>query len=239
MKVYGKNACLETLKAKKLTIDNLKVQLGLKDNISNTIIRLAREAGAKITFLKKDILDKEQRNHQGFIMETSEFKYVEVEDILSVAESKDESVFILILDGITDPHNLGAIIRSAECAGVHGIIIPKNRSASVNEVVVKTSAGAASYMKIAKVVNLSQVVEDLKKQNIFIYAAEKGGTSIYKTNLKGNIAVIIGGEGDGVRTLTKKISDEIISIPEFGKINSLNASVATGVILFEAVRQRR
>lgn len=239
MKLYGKNACLETLKAGEATIDSLKVQIGLSDNMSNTIIRLAREAGAKIQFLKREILDREQRNHQGFIMETSNFKYSSVEDILAYAEEKNEDAFILILDEITDPHNLGAIIRTAECSGVHGIIIPKNRSVSVNETAVKVSSGAAAYMKIAKVVNLASTIEDLKQKGVFVYAAEKGGNLIYNTNLKGKIAIVIGSEGFGVKQLVKKVSDEMISIPEFGHINSLNASVATGVILYEAVRQRR
>lgn len=239
MKLYGKNACLETLKAGEATIDSLKVQVGLSDNMSNTIIRLAREAGAKIQFLKREILDKEQRNHQGFIMETSNFKYSSVEDILAYAEEKNEDAFILILDEITDPHNLGAIIRTAECSGVHGIIIPKNRSVSVNETAVKVSSGAAAYMKIAKVTNLASTIEDLKQKGVFVYAAEKGGQLIYNTNLKGKIAIVIGSEGFGVKQLVKKVSDEMISIPEFGHINSLNASVATGVILYEAVRQRR
>lgn len=239
MKLYGKNACLETLKAGEATIDSLKVQIGLSDNISNTIIRLAREAGAKIQFLKREILDREQRNHQGFIMETSNFKYSSVEEILAYAEEKGEDAFILILDEITDPHNLGAIIRTAECSGVHGIIIPKNRSVSVNETAVKVSSGAAAYMKIAKVTNLASTIEDLKQKGVFVYAAEKGGQLIYNTNLKGKIAIIIGSEGFGVKQLVKKVSDEMISIPEFGHINSLNASVATGVILYEAVRQRR
>ena len=239
MKLYGKNACLETLKAGEATIDSLKVQIGLSDNISNTIIRLAREAGAKIQFLKREILDREQRNHQGFIMETSNFKYSSVEEILAYAEEKGEDAFILILDEITDPHNLGAIIRTAECSGVHGIIIPKNRSVSVNETAVKVSSGAAAYMKIAKVTNLASTIEDLKQKGVFVYAAEKGGQLIYNTNLKGKIAIVIGSEGFGVKQLVKKVSDEMISIPEFGHINSLNASVATGVILYEAVRQRR
>ncbi len=239
MKLYGKNACLETLKAGEATIDSLKVQIGLSDNISNTIIRLAREAGAKIQFLKREILDREQRNHQGFIMETSNFKYSSVEDILAYAEEKNEDAFILILDEITDPHNLGAIIRTAECSGVHGIIIPKNRSVSVNETAVKVSSGAAAYVKIAKVTNLASTIEDLKQKGVFVYAAEKGGQLIYNTNLKGKIAIVIGSEGFGVKQLVKKVSDEMISIPEFGHINSLNASVATGVILYEAVRQRR
>ena len=239
MKLYGKNACLETLKAGEATIDSLKAQIGLNDNMSNTIIRLAREAGAKIQFLKREILDREQRNHQGFIMETSNFKYSSVEDILAYAEEKNEDAFILILDEITDPHNLGAIIRTAECSGVHGIIIPKNRSVSVNETAVKVSSGAAAYMKIAKVVNLASTIEDLKQKGVFVYAAEKGGNLIYNTNLKGKIAIVIGSEGFGVKQLVKKVSDEMISIPEFGHINSLNASVATGVILYEAVRQRR
>lgn len=238
MKIYGKNPCLECLKAGESTIDSLKVQIGLKDNISNTIIRLARERGAKITFLKREILDKEQKNHQGFIMEISDFKYCEVQDILNLAEEKNEPPFIIILDEINDPHNFGAIIRTAECCGVHGIIIPKNRSVLVNETVVKVSTGATSYVKIAKVVNIANTIEALKEKGIFVYALEKGGKNIYSCNLKGPIAFVVGSEGAGVRSLNKKVSDDVISIPEFGKINSLNASVATAITAYEIRRQR-
>lgn len=239
MKIYGKNPCLECLKAGKSTIDSLKVQIGLKDNISNTIIRLARESGAKVTFLKKEILDREQKNHQGFIMETSDFKYCEVDDILALAKQKNEDPFIIILDEINDPHNLGAIIRTAECCGVHGIIIPKNRSVLVNETVVKVSTGATSYVKIAKVVNLSQTIEKLKDSGIFVYALEKGGKNIYDQSLTGPCAFVVGSEGNGIRSLTKKVCDEMISIPEYGKINSLNASVACAITAYEIRRQRR
>lgn len=239
MKIYGKNPCLECLKAGKSTIDSLKVQIGLKDNISNTIIRLARESGAKVTFLKKEILDREQKNHQGFIMETSDFKYCEVDEILALAKQKNEDPFIIILDEISDPHNLGAIIRTAECCGVHGIIIPKNRSVLVNETVVKVSTGATSYVKIAKVVNLSQTIEKLKDSGIFVYALEKGGKNIYDQSLKGPCAFVVGSEGNGIRSLTKKVCDEMISIPEYGKINSLNASVACAITAYEIRRQRR
>ena len=239
MKIYGKNPCLECLKAGKSTIDSLKVQIGLKDNISNTIIRLARESGAKVSFLKKEILDREQKNHQGFIMETSDFKYCEVDDILALAKQKNEDPFIIILDEINDPHNLGAIIRTAECCGVHGIIIPKNRSVLVNETVVKVSTGATSYVKIAKVVNLSQTIEKLKDSGIFVYALEKGGKNIYGQSLTGPCAFVVGSEGAGIRSLTKKVCDEMISIPEYGKINSLNASVACAITAYEIRRQRR
>ena len=238
MKIYGKNPCLEYLKSKEGTVDSLKVQIGLKDNLSNTIIRLARESGAKISFLKREILDREQKNHQGFIMETSDFKYSEVSDILNVAKERREDPFIIILDEINDPHNLGAIIRTAECCGVHGIIIPKNRSVFVNETVVKVSTGATSYVKIAKVVNIASTIEQLKEQNIFVYALEKGGDNIYKTNLKGPVAFVVGSEGAGIRALNKKVCDDMISIPEFGKINSLNASVACAVTAYEIRRQR-
>ena len=238
MKIYGKNPCLECLKSGESTIDSLKVQVGLKDNLSNTIIRLARENGAKISFLKKEILDKEQKNHQGFIMEVSDYKYCEVQDILSLAKEKGQDPFIIILDEINDPHNFGAIIRTAECCGVHGIIIPKNRSVLVNETVVKVSTGATAYVKIAKVVNISKTIEQLKEQNIFVYALEKGGENLYEQNLTGPIAFVVGSEGQGIRALNKKVSDKIISIPEFGKINSLNASVATAVTAYEIRRQR-
>ena len=147
-------------------------------------------------------------------------------------------MFLLLVDEVSDPHNLGAIIRSAECAGVHGIILPKNRSCQVNDTVIKVSTGACFNMRIAQVVNLNDCIRDLKKKNIFVYSMEADGNSIYKTNLKGNIAMVVGSEGFGVSKLTRQLSDEVISLPLNGKINSLNASNACAICLYEAVRQR-
>ena len=144
----------------------------------------------------------------------------------------------IVLDEVLDPHNLGSVIRVAECAGATGVIIPARRSATVNETVVRTSAGATAYMPVIKVNNLNQAIEEMKKQNIWVYAADMDGEQMYKTNLKGDIALVVGGEGTGVRDLTKKLCDGVISIPMYGKVNSLNASVSAGIVLYEAVRQR-
>ena len=160
------------------------------------------------------------------------------DDILEYANLKDESPFILLVDEVTDPHNLGSIIRSAECSGVHGIIIPANRGVPVNETVIKVSTGAAYNMRIAKVTNINDAIRYLKKQNVWVYSMEADGESIYKTDFTGSVALVVGSEGFGVSRLTKEISDGVVSLPMKGKINSLNASVACGVCLYEVVRQR-
>lgn len=238
MIIEGKNSVLEALKSG-VTINKLMVQNNLTDNISNNIIKLAKEKSIRIDFVSKEILDKKTSNrHQGFICEVTDYKYVEVEDILNKAKSKNEPPFILILDGLQDPHNFGAIIRTAECAGVHGIIIPEHRAIPVNDTVVKTSAGATSNMLIARVGNINNTIEVLKKENIWVYCLEVGGNEITKTNLTGAVALVIGSEGFGVSKLTKERCDEIISIKLKGSINSLNASVAGAIAMYEVVRQR-
>ena len=238
MIIEGKNSVLEALKSG-VTINKLMVQNNLTDNISNNIIKLAKEKSIRIDFVSKEILDKKTSNrHQGFICEVTDYKYVEVEDILNKAKSKNEPPFILILDGLQDPHNFGAIIRTAECAGVHGIIIPEHRAIPVNDTVVKTSAGATSNMLIARVGNINNTIEVLKKENIWVYCLEVGGNEITKTNLTGAVALVIGSEGFGVSKLTKERCDEIISIKLNGSINSLNASVAGAIAMYEVVRQR-
>jgi len=238
MIIEGKNSVLEAVK-NGLTINKMMVQNNLTDNISNEIIKLCKVKGIRIDFVSKEVLDKKTTNrHQGFICEVTDFKYCEVEDILNFASSKNEDAFILILDGIEDPHNFGALIRTAECAGVHGIIIPEHRATPVNDTVVKTSAGATSNMLIARVNNINNIIDILKKENVWIYCLEVGGEEITKTNLTGNIAIVVGSEGNGVSRLTKEKCDGIISIKLKGKINSLNASVAGAVAMYEVVRQR-
>lgn len=220
------------------TIDRLVVQKDLKDAGANRIIADAKARGIKIFFRDKEALDRESEGrHQGFIAEVTDFKYCEVEDILGYAASKGEEPFLLILDGVEDPHNLGSILRVAECGGVHGVVIPRHRAASVNETVVKVSAGAASYVKVAKVTNVNDTIELLKSRNVWVYCADMDGQSVYQTDLTGACAIVIGGEGEGVKRLTRQKCDGVVSVPMHGQVNSLNASVAAGVLVFERSRQ--
>lgn len=237
MKIEGKNAVRECIYANK-TIEKILIQNGSENK---ELINLAKEHGIKVQFVNKTAIDEFSvtKKHQGVIAITTEFKYCTVEDILTFAKSRNEDAFILILDGVEDPHNLGSVLRVAECAGVHGIIIPKDRAVGVTETVVKVSAGASERVKIAKVTNLNRTIEELKAKNIFVYCADMDGEPMTKTNLTGNIALVIGSEGFGVSKLTRKLADGIISIPMFGKINSLNASVSAGIVVYEAIRQRK
>ncbi len=238
MIIEGKNAVLEALKSD-TTINKLMVQNNLSDNASNQIIKLAKDKGVRIDFVSKDVLDKKTKNrHQGFVCDVTDFKYGEVEDIFAKAKQLGQEPFIVVLDGVEDPHNFGAIIRTCECAGVHGIIIPEHRACAVNDTVVKTSAGATANMIIARVNNLNRCIEILKKENVWVYCLETGGKEMTQTNLKGSIAVVVGSEGKGVSKLTREICDDTVSIKLNGKINSLNASVATAIMVYEIVRQR-
>lgn len=237
MKIEGKNAVRECIMSGK-TIEKILFQNGGQNQ---ELLNLARERGIKVQFVNKSALDdfSVTKKHQGVIAISTDFKYSSVEDILKLAKEKNEDNFILILDGVEDPHNLGSVLRVAECAGVHGIIIPKDRAVGVTETVVKVSAGASERVKIAKVTNLNRTIEELKQKNIFVYCADMDGAPMTKTNLTGNIALVIGSEGFGVSKLTRKLADGIISIPMFGKINSLNASVSAGIVTYEAIRQRK
>ena len=237
MKIEGKNAVREILNSK-LRIDKVLILKGATD--LNDIVSQAKNKRIRVDFVDKQVLDRQSENghHQGVLAYASDYNYCDVDDILKYAQNKNEDVFLLLVDEVSDPHNLGAIIRSAECAGVHGIILPKNRSCQVNDTVIKVSTGACFNMRIAQVVNLNDCIRDLKKKNIFVYSMEADGNSIYKTNLKGNIAMVVGSEGFGVSKLTRQLSDEVISLPLNGKINSLNASNACAICLYEAVRQR-
>lgn len=240
MVIYGKNAVLENLKAKK-AVFKLFISQSFREDKENEIIWLARKSNIDIQFVDKKELDKlsQEGHHQGYVAQVEDFVYSEVEDILAFANQKGEQPFLVILDGIEDPHNLGSVLRVCECAGVHGVIIPKHRACSINETVFKTSAGAGTYVKVAKVTNLNQTIEKLKKEGIWVYAVELGGQNIYAQNLQGSIALVIGSEGKGVSQLTRKICDDVLTLPMFGKINSLNASVACGISVFEVIRQRR
>ena len=238
MIIEGKNSVFEALNGG-VTINKLMVQKGLTDHMSNQIIKLAKDKCIRIDFVEKAVLDKKCNNrHQGFVCDVTDFKYGEVDDILNKAKSLNEDAFIVVLDGIEDPHNFGAIIRTCECAGVHGIIIPEHRACAVNDTVVKTSAGATANTIIARVGNLNNTIEYLKTNGVWVYCLETGGEELTKTNLTGPIAVVTGSEGKGVSKLTRQKCDNTVSIKLKGKVNSLNASVATAVVVYEIVRQR-
>lgn len=240
MKIYGRNAVLEAIKAG-TTIDRLVAARDQKDVGAQKVINEAKSRGIKVFFYDKTVLDREAdgKRHQGFIAEVTDFKYCELSDILARAEEKGEPPLILILDGVEDPHNLGSILRVAECAGAHGVVIPRHRSVSVNDTVVKVSAGAAAHVLVAKVTNVNDAIDELKERGVWVYAADMDGDDIYKTNLKGAVAFVIGGEGGGVKQLTKKKCDGAVSLPMRGKVNSLNASVAAGIVVYEYLRQNR
>ncbi|MBQ4558294.1 MAG: 23S rRNA (guanosine(2251)-2'-O)-methyltransferase RlmB [Clostridia bacterium] len=230
LKIEGRNAVREAI-LNGTTIEKIIASNGVKDNTFNEIIKLAKDKKIKIQFVDNVILNQQSKTgkHQGLIAISSDFSYSSVDDIIKNKHKEDN--FILILDGIEDPHNFGSIVRVCECFGVDGIIIGKNRACPVNETVIKTSAGATSYVKIAKVTNINDTIKKLQENNIWVYACELGGQDINKTNFSGNCAIVIGSEGFGTSALTKKLCDTVVTIPMCGKINSLNASVATGIAI--------
>jgi 23S rRNA (guanosine2251-2'-O)-methyltransferase len=213
---------------------------GCKDGPVMTIIREAKKHDTIIRYTEKELLDKMSKtgHHQGVIANAAAYEYAEVQDILDAAKAKGEAPFIFVLDGIEDPHNLGAIIRTANSCGAHGVIIPKRRAVGLTATVAKTSAGALNYTPVAKVTNLSTTIEELKKEGLWFVCADMGGDTMYKVNLKGPIGLVIGNEGEGVSRLVKEKCDFTASIPMHGNIDSLNASVAAGVLAYEIVRQR-
>ena len=235
----GRNAVLEAFRSGK-TVDRLFVLDGCQDGPVKTILREAKKQDTMVQYVKKERLDQlsETKNHQGVIAYCAACEYAEVSDILENAKKKGEAPFIVLLDGIEDPHNLGAIIRTANQAGAHGVIIPKRRAVGLTATVARTSAGAVNYTPVAKVTNLVTVMEDLKKEGMWFVCADMGGTTMYDLNLKGPIGLVIGNEGEGVGRLVKEKCDMIASIPMKGDIDSLNASVAAGVLAYEIVRQR-
>lgn len=239
MKIEGKNPVRELLKTDE-TIEKLMIVNGTNDAELRKFQQMAKDKGVKVEFADRRALDKlsETGHHQGVIAFYTDFKYADLNETILSARNDGKDILFIVLDEVLDPHNLGSVIRVAECAGATGVIIPARRSATVNETVVRTSAGATAYMPVIKVNNLNQAIEEMKKQNIWVYAADMDGEQMYKTNLKGDIALVVGGEGTGVRDLTKKLCDGVISIPMYGKVNSLNASVSAGIVLYEAVRQR-
>ena len=237
MTVEGKNAVSELIKTQK-TIDKVLVQNGMRDAESRKLVSEIRDRGVKIAFADKSVLDKQCKSgrHQGFIAFVTDYEYADLYDMIE--NTRDKDCFFLVLDGIEDPHNLGSIIRVAECGGLDGIIIGKHRSASVTYTVMRISEGGANHVAIAKETNINNAIEALKEAGVWVYGLELGGSDLYKTNLKGRIAIVIGGEDTGINRLTKQKCDGVVSIQMHGKINSLNASVACGVAVFEALRQR-
>lgn len=237
--IEGRNAVIEAFRSGK-TIDKIYILDGCQDGPMSTIRREAKKHGTLVKYVEKERLDQlsSTGKHQGVIAYAAAYTYAEVEDMLQSAREKKEDPFLILLDGIEDPHNLGAIIRTANQAGAHGVIIPKNRAVGLTAVVARTSAGALNYTPVAKVTNLSKTIEELKKEGMWFVCADMEGTRMYDLNLKGAIGLVIGGEGDGVSRLVKESCDMTASIPMKGEIDSLNASVAAGVLAYEIARQR-
>ena len=239
MTIEGRNAVMEAFRSGK-TIDRVYVLKGCQDGPINSILREARKHDTLVNFVAKERLDQmsETGKHQGVIASAAAYAYAEVEDMLKLAEEKGEPPFLFLLDDIEDPHNLGAIIRTANLAGAHGVIIPKRRAVGLTATVARTSAGALNYTPVAKVTNLSATIEELKEKGMWFVCADMGGTTMYDLNLTGPIGLVFGNEGDGVSRLVKEKCDFVASIPMKGEIDSLNASVAAGVLAYEIVRQR-
>jgi len=237
--IEGRNAVLEALRAGK-PIDKLFILDGCQDGPIRTIVREAKKHDTILNFVTKERLAQlsETGRHQGVIAYAAAYEYAEIEDMFALAEQREEDPFIFLLDGIEDPHNLGAIIRTANLAGAHGVIIPKRRAAGLTATVAKTSAGALNYTPVAKVTNLVQTMEELKEKGMWFVCADMEGESMYRLSLTGPIGLVIGSEGEGVGRLVKKNCDFAAAIPMKGNIGSLNASVAAGVLAYEIVRQR-
>lgn len=237
--IEGRNAVLEAFRSGK-TIDKLFILDGCHDGPIQSITREARKQDTIVSYVAKERLDQlsETKKHQGVIAIGAAYEYAQVDDILRIAEEKGEPPFIFLLDNIEDPHNLGAIIRTANLAGAHGVIIPKRRAVGLTAAVARTSAGAINYTQVAKVTNLSSVIKELKEKGLWFVCGDKEGTPMYQTNLKGPIGLVIGSEGEGVGKLVKENCDFTVSIPMKGDIDSLNASVAAGILAYEIVRQR-
>lgn len=237
--IEGRNAVIEAFRAGK-PIDKIFILDGCQDGPVSTIKREAKKKDVMIKYVTKERLDQisETGKHQGVIAYAAAYEYAELEDIFDKAKEKGEDPFIMILDNIEDPHNLGAIIRTANLAGAHGVIIPKNRAVGLTATVARTSAGALNFTPVVKVTNISKTIQELKNRGLWFVCADMGGTEMYKLNLKGPIGLVIGNEGDGVSRLVRENCDMIASIPMKGDIDSLNASVAAGVLAYEIVRQR-
>lgn len=237
--IEGRNAVIEAFRSGR-AIDKLYILDGCQDGPVMTIKREAKKRDTLVKYVTRERLNQmsDTGKHQGVIAVAAAYEYAEVEDILAAAGEKGEAPFIFLLDNIEDPHNLGAIIRTANLAGAHGVIIPKNRAARLTATVARTSAGALNYTPVARVTNLSKTIEDLKKEGLWFVCADMGGTTMYQLDLKGPIGLVIGSEGEGVGRLVKEKCDMIAAVPMKGDIDSLNASVAAGVLAYEIVRQR-
>lgn len=238
-RIEGRNAVTEAFRSGK-TVDRLYILNGCTDGPVSTIRRMAAKAGTPVRFVSKERLDEmsETKRHQGVIAVLAAYHYAELEELFERAKAKGEDPFFVLLDGIEDPHNLGAIIRTANVAGAHGVIIPKDRAVGLTATVAKASAGAINYTPVVKVTNLCRTIEELKKRGLWFVCADMDGTSMTKLNLKGPIGLVIGAEGEGVSRLVKEKCDMTASIPQRGEINSLNASVAAAVLTYEILRQR-
>ena len=238
-RLEGRHAVLEALKAG-LKLEKVLVQKDLKESLGQEVKAAAKAAGIPVQFLDKEKLEGLSRSgrHQGIMAEMKAIPYSSVEEMLAAAREKGEAPFLLLLDGIEDPHNLGAIIRTAHQAGAHGVIIPKNRAAGLTATVARVSAGALAYLPVAQVTNLARTMEELKKEGLWFACADMDGEVLYRQDLKGPLGLVIGSEGSGVSQNVKKHCDFVVSIPMAGQIDSLNASVAAGILMYEVVRQR-
>lgn len=230
MKIEGKNSVYEALRSD-LTVNSVMCEKGN----NGPVVQLARKNGVKITFVDKSVLDKEsvEGRHQGYIADVTDFSYCDLEDILAA-----EHPFVVVLDDINDPHNFGSIIRVCECAGVDGIVVGRNHQVAVNETVVRCSAGAAAHMKIARVTNINNAIKQMQAAGVWVYALDMDGEEITGCNLTGSVAIVVGSEGNGIGRLTRELCDGVVSLQLNGKVNSLNASVACGIAVYEVVRQR-
>ena len=239
MLIYSRNPVREAFRAGK-TAEKIFFLKGERDARLSALFSEAKERGVPVEYVERGVLDRmtEGGNHQGVAARVTDFAYSSLEDIFACAEERGEKLLIVLLDGITDPHNFGAIVRSAECFGAHGIVIPSRRSVGVTETVVKVASGATEHMRIAKVTNINDTIRELKERNVWVYACDFGGKHPKCADLKDNTALVVGSEGTGVHRLTRELCDGVVTIPEYGKINSLNASVAAGIVLYETARQR-
>lgn len=237
--IEGRNAVLEAFRSGK-TVDKLYILEGCQDGSVNSIVREAKKHDTIINYISKEKLNQMSQTgkHQGVIAHAAAYEYSELSDIFDLAEKRGEAPFIFLLDEIEDPHNLGAIIRTANLCGAHGVIIPKRRAAGITATVVKASAGAINYTPVVKVTNIAKTIEELKKQGMWFACADMDGQEMYDCNLTGPLGLVIGNEGSGVSRLVKEKCDYVVSIPMKGDIDSLNASVAAGVLAYEVVRQR-
>lgn len=240
MIIEGRNAVSEAAKAG-TAFEKVYAEEGAERTGSGRELLAALRSSYRVNVVPKAVLDRMSptKRHQGFLAVAPDYAYCEPEDLLKIAEVRGEPPFLVMLCGVEDPHNLGSVIRVCECAGAHGVIIPKHSGAPVNETVARVSAGALSHIKVARATNLNRTIEDLQKRGVWVYGAEAEGEDLYAADLTGPVCLVVGSEGSGIPRLTREACDKLVRIPMFGKVNSLNASVAAGVVLYEAVRQRR